>query len=309
MKALITGITGFVGRYLQNTLIVEGAEVFGTSRQSNVCKNIYQLDLQGQDEILSLLKKISPTHIFHLAGMSNVRDSWIHVSKTIETNTIGTINLLESVKKWGKETRVITIGSSEEYGKISINNGRKITEKSLLNPLSPYGASKAIISMLIKQYHNGFGLDVMHIRPFNHIGPGQKLGFVTADFAHQIALINKSTTNCNKIKVGNLESLRDFTDVRDIVRAYYMIALKGRAGEIYNVCSGKSISIQQILNILLSFSSKKIAIELDPNKMRPSDIPYFIGDYTKIKKATGWEPKIPLKHSLQDIYEHWLTVS
>ncbi|MBC6975843.1 GDP-mannose 4,6-dehydratase [Bacillus sp. Xin] len=307
MIALITGITGFVGHHLQNRLIAEGAEVYGTSRQSNLYKHTYQLDLQEQDEIVSLLKKISPTHIFHLAGMSNVRDSWVNVSKTIEANTLGTINLLEAVKKLDKEIRVITIGSSEEYGKATLGIHDTISETTLLNPLSPYGTSKAAVSMLVKQYYKGFGLDVIHVRPFNHIGPGQKLGFVTSDFAHQIALINNNT-NHNKIKVGNLESFRDFTDVRDIVRAYYMLALKGYAGEIYNVCSGISTSIQEILNILLSFSNKKIAIETDPNKMRPSDIPYFIGDYTKIKNLTKWEPKISIHHSLQDIYQYWLSV-
>ncbi|MBO1578124.1 GDP-mannose 4,6-dehydratase [Bacillus sp. XF8] len=307
MKALITGVTGFVGHHLQSTLIAEGAEVFGTSRQSHLYKNIYQLDLQRQDEVVSLLKRISPTHIFHLAGMSNVKDSWANVSKTIEANTIGTINLLEAVKEVNKNIRVITIGSSEEYGKVITNNYSKISETTLLNPLSPYGTSKAAIGMLIKQYYKGFGLNVIHVRPFNHIGPGQKLGFVTSDFAHQIALINNGNTNCNKIKVGNLESFRDFTDVRDIVRAYYMIALKGCAGEIYNVCSGTSTSIQEILNILLSFSNKKIDIETNPDKMRPSDIPYFIGDYTKIKNLTEWEPKISIHQSLQDIYQYWLS--
>ncbi|PEE40655.1 GDP-mannose 4,6-dehydratase [Bacillus pseudomycoides] len=308
MKALITGITGFVGRYLQSTLIAEGAEVFGTSRQSNLCKNTYQLDLQKKNEIVSLLKKISPTHIFHLAGISNVKDSWSNVSKTIKANTIATINLLEAVKKLNKEIRVITIGSSEEYGKVTLSNHSKISETTLLNPLSPYGISKATISMLAKQqYYKGLGLNVIHVRPFNHIGPGQKLGFVTSDFAHQIALINNNNSNYNKIKVGNLESFRDFTDVRDIVRAYYMIALKGCSGEIYNVCSGTSTSIQEILNILLSFSNKKINIETDPDKMRPSDIPYFIGDYIKLKNLTGWEPKISINQSLQDIYQYWLS--
>ncbi|MCI0764724.1 GDP-mannose 4,6-dehydratase [Bacillus sp. TL12] len=306
MIALITGITGFVGCHLQNRLIAEGAEVYGTSRQSNLCKHTYQLDLQKQNEIVSLLKKISPTHIFHLAGMSNISDSWLNVSKTIEVNTIGTINLLEAVKKLDKEIRVITIGSSEEYGKATLGIHDTISETTLLNPLNPYGTSKAAVSMLVKQYYKAFGLNVIHVRPFNHIGPGQKLGFVTSDFAHQIALINKNTTCCNTMKVGDLQSFRDFTDVRDIVRAYYLIALKGNAGETYNICSGISISIQNILNTLLSFSNKKIDIELDPNKMRPSDILYFIGDYTKLKNLVGWEPDISINQSLQDIYQYWL---
>ncbi|WP_078412223.1 GDP-mannose 4,6-dehydratase [Priestia abyssalis] len=306
MRALVTGVTGFVGHYLKEQLIIEGVEVFGTSRKENPCKGTYQLDLLDKDKIINLLKEVNPTHIFHLAGMSNVRDSWSHVSKTIEVNTIGTVNLLEAINKIDNGIRVITIGSSEEYGKVN-DITKKISEETFINPTSPYGLSKAAVSMLVKQYHKGYGLDVIHIRPFTHIGPGQKLGFVTSDFAYQIALINKGKTNNHDMKVGNLEAIRDFTDVRDIVKAYSLIALNGKAGEVYNVCSGEGTKIQEILDMLLSFSDKEINIETDPERMRPSEVPYFVGDYSKLEQLTNWKPILSLNQSLEDIYHSWLT--
>jgi GDP-4-dehydro-6-deoxy-D-mannose reductase len=305
MRALITGITGFVGKHLEKQLIAEGAEVFGTSRNSFIQNRCYQIDLLNKENIIKLLNEVKPTHIFHLAGISNVKNSWTDISKTIEVNTMATVNLLEAIYKVDNGIRVLTIGSSEEYGKV-INIDKKITEETGIRPVTPYGISKATISMLIKQFQQGYGLDIIHLRPFNHIGPGQKLGFVTSDFAYQIALINKGVTNTNKIIVGNLEAVRDFTDVRDIVKAYYLIALHGKAGEIYNVCSGKGIKVQKILEVLLSFSkNKKINIEIDPEKNRPSDLPYYVGDYKKLNQITNWEPMISLKKSLNDIYNYW----
>ncbi|MGD6818499.1 GDP-mannose 4,6-dehydratase [Metabacillus sp. 113a] len=305
MRALITGINGFVGPYLQHQLKAEGAEVYGTTRRQSSCKEIYQLNLKNQDHILRLLNKIKPTHIFHLAGLSNVKESWSNISETLETNTIGTINVLEAVKKYKNHVRVLTIGSSEEYGKIS-DGIYKTCEKTPLNPLSPYGTSKAAVSMITQNYHKGYGVDVIHIRPFNHIGAGQKKGFVTADFAYQVAMIAKEQTDSNKITVGNLASFRDFTDVRDIVRAYHLLALKGFSGEIYNVCSGMAVKIEELLNTFISFSSKEITINVDPEKLRPSEVPHLVGDCTKLTELTGWEPAIPIVNSLQDIYQDWI---
>ncbi|MBD8137272.1 GDP-mannose 4,6-dehydratase [Bacillus sp. CFBP 13597] len=305
MRALVTGITGFVGQYLKRELKNEGVEVFGTSRKANPRKTTYQLDLLDKEKIIRLLKEIKPTHIFHLAGMSNVRESWSYVSKTIEINTIGTAKLLEAIKEVDQCIRLITIGSSEEYGKV-YDITKKISEETHLNPANPYGLSKAAIGMMIKQHHNVYGLDVIHIRPFNHIGPGQRLGFVTSDFAYQIALMNKGKIHRNEMKVGNLEAIRDFTDVRDIVKAYYMVALNGMAGEVYNVCSGEGTKIQEVLKMLLSFSDKEIIIKIDKEKMRPSEVPYFVGDYSKLKQLTNWEPTLPIQQSLHCIYNNWL---
>lgn len=302
MRALITGITGFVGSYLEKELTGRGMEVFGTSKKYNK-KNIYQVDLLDKERIIHVLKETKPRYIFHLAGISNVRESWTNISKTMEVNTVGTANLLEAVKKVDQEIRVITIGSSEEYGRLMVE-GVKISEETPLNAVSPYGASKAAVSMLVKQFHQAYGMDIIHLRPFNHIGPGQRPGFVTTDFANQIACINKCKEQNRKMSVGNLEVVRDFTDVRDIVRAYYYIALYGKSGEIYNVSSGRGVMIKEILEILLAFSSKKIEVITDLEKMRPSDCPYFVGDPTKLKLITKWEPTFTMENSLLDIYNY-----
>jgi GDP-4-dehydro-6-deoxy-D-mannose reductase len=304
MRALITGITGFVGRYLQTYLLEQGIEVYGTSRKPQGDKSIYQINLYNEKDIFNMLHEVRPTHIFHLAGESNVKNSWLHVNEYFEANTITTIHLFEAVKKLREKVRIITIGSSEEYG--AVNTVENITEETPINPVNPYGVSKAAISMLSKQYFQAFGLDVIHLRPFNHIGPGQRLGFVTSDFAYQIAKINKSIENEPVIKVGNLDAIRDFTDVRDIVKAYYLIALKGKSGEIYNICSGKGIKIMDILNILLSYSKIEIKKVIDHQKMRPIDVPSFIGANVKVFQDTGWNPKISINRSLLDIYKYWL---
>ncbi|WP_440969550.1 GDP-mannose 4,6-dehydratase [Peribacillus frigoritolerans] len=306
MKALITGITGFVGYYLEKQLVDQGIEVFGTSRKVNLGKNIYQLDLLDKNKIQNILKEIKPTHVFHLAGESNVKNSWSNPSKTFEINTIGSANLLEAVYKVDNGIRVITIGSSEEYGKV--NNLKKITEEMSINPSNPYGISKAAVGMLINQLQKGFGMDVIHLRPFNHIGPSQKQGFVTSDFAYQIALFTKGKLINKQMKVGNLDAVRDFTDVRDIVKAYYLIAIHGRAGEVYNVCSGKGYKIKEILDILLSFTDKTIEIKIDSQNLRPQDSQFFIGDYKKLEKSTNWNPSISLTESLNDIYNYWLNI-
>ncbi|PAE26335.1 MULTISPECIES: GDP-mannose 4,6-dehydratase [Bacillaceae] len=305
MRALITGVSGFAGKYLENYLTNQGAEVFGTSRQSKPPKKYYTLDLADRKAAEKIIREVKPTHIFHLAGASNVRDSWKNISDTFESNTMGTVNLLEAAINADTGPRIITIGSSEEYGNVTIPlNG--ITEEAQINPISPYGLSKSVINKLINQYKISYGIDAIHLRPFNHIGPGQKRGFVTSDFAYQIALINKTKSN-NVLKVGNLEAVRDFTDVRDIVKAYYQIALKGKSGESYNVCSGKGIKVQEILNMLLSFSAREIIVEQTAENMRASDIPFYVGSPKKIKIASGWEPIIPIKDSLKDIYHFWLS--
>lgn len=306
MRALITGITGFVGYYLEKQLANQGIEVFGTSRKGSLGKNIYQLDLLDKNKIQNLLKEIKPTYVFHLAGESNVKNSWSNPSKTFEINTIGSANLLEAVYKVDNGIRVITIGSSEEYGKV--NNLNKITEEMFINPSNPYGISKAAVGMLINQLQKGFGMNVIHLRPFNHIGPIQKQGFVTSDFAYQIALFTKGKLINKQMKVGNLDAVRDFTDVRDIVKAYYLIAIHGRPGEVYNVCSGKGYKIKEILDILLSFTDEKIEIKIDSKNLRPQDSQFFIGDYTKLEKSTNWHPSIPLTESLHEIYNHWLNI-
>ncbi|MBY0074704.1 GDP-mannose 4,6-dehydratase [Priestia aryabhattai] len=304
MKALITGINGFVGKHLEYFL-KDRADVFGTSRIDHSERNIFKLCLLSEFDTVRLIEKVKPTHIFHLAGLSNVKESWENKEAFIQGNVIGTINLLEAVRKVDKNIRVITVGSSEEYG-IVPKGIEKVHEEIPLSPINPYGISKSAISMLIKLYNKSYGLDVIHARPFNHIGPGQRLGFVTTDFAYQIAMINKRKTQGNRMSIGNLEAIRDFTDVRDIVEAYYQLGQYGEAGEIYNICTGKGISIQSILNTLLSFSTVDIEIVIDSQKIRVSDIQSLVGDPKKLSQLTAWKPKRTIENTLEDIYNYWM---
>ncbi len=304
MKALITGITGFVGRHLERFL-KDKAEVYGTSRANRSENHIFRVDFQSETEIAELMNKLEPTHIFHLAGLSSVKDSWERKTDFIEANVMGTIHLLEAVRKTNRGIKVVTIGSSEEYGKIPPELD-KVSEEMRLDPSSPYGISKSAVSMLAKLYHESYGLDITHARPFNHIGPGQRQGFVTTDFAYQIALINKGKTKTAAMRVGNLKVARDFTDVRDIAEAYYLLACSGTAGEIYNVCTGKGVYIEEILEILSNFSDKKIEYEVDPARLRVADVPRLVGNPEKLMILTGWKPKKKLEDTLRDIYHHCL---
>lgn len=304
MRVLITGITGFVGKHLENFLL-DKADVYGTSRAEHANKHIFKLSLLSETETINIIEKVKPTHIFHLAGLSNVKDSWENKEKFIQANVISTIHLLEAVRKVDRGIRVITIGSAEEYGTIS-NVIDKIHEEIPLFPVNPYGISKSTVSRLVKLYNESYGLNVTHVRPFNHIGSTQRLGFVTTDFAYQIAMINKGKVNHTNMRVGNLEAIRDFTDVKDIVEAYYQIAQHGEAGEIYNVCTGEGTSIQEILNILLSFSKVNIKVLIDPKKIRISEVQKFVGDPGKLFNVTGWKPTRKLEETLKDIYDYWL---
>ncbi|WP_282939472.1 GDP-mannose 4,6-dehydratase [Paenibacillus sp. RC67] len=311
MKALITGITGFVAKYLADYLRKQGCEVWGTTRKSspvlfNKTINIVTLDLNSSSQILQLVNDIQPDCIFHLAGQSSVRDSWDNKAMTFDSNIIMTINLLEAVRSSNvsRTVKILTIGSSEEYGEVKLEE-MPIVEGNFLRPISPYGISKATVSMLVQHYYKAYSLNIIHARPFNHIGPGQGVGFVTSDFAKQISEIERGELR-PILKVGNLDAKRDFTDVRDIVRAYYLLTQSDKFGEIYNVCSGKPISIQDILDKLIKMSlNTEIQIQIDVNKMRPSDFPYYYGDSSALKSLTNWSPVISIDESLQDIMNYW----
>lgn len=306
-KALITGVSGFVGKKLANHLVASGYQVWGTTRRCSplflVGVTTLQLDLDDKDRILGLLEKVRPDVIFHLSGQSSVKKSWESIEETFKSNVINSINLFEAASKYSKkqDLKIITVGSSEEYGLGVIS---PINETMDTNPVTPYGLSKLTLCKLAEMYSKSFDLNIIHARAFNHIGPGQGLGFVTADFAKQIVEIEKGISQ-PVIFVGNLNSKRDFTDVRDIVEAYRMLYEKGRPKEVYNVCSGKSISIREILNCITSFSNKSIEILIDESKFRPVDIEEYYGANTKIFNDTGWEPKFTLRDSLYDIYQYW----
>lgn len=312
MKALITGITGFVGRHLAEYLLAEGMEVWGTTRSSSSNLSlkqdvhIVQTGLDNEVEIISMLNQIRPDHIYHLAGQSSVKLSWEKKAETFEANVTKTIHLLEAIRKSdiAETVRILTVGSSEEYGKVDLDE-MPIKETTPLRPISPYGISKATVSMVAQHYYNAYRLKIIHARPFNHIGPGQGLGFVTSDFAKQIVEIEQ-LKRAPVISVGNLTSKRDFMDVRDIIVAYKILLETKSYGEVYNVCSGSPVGINDILNYLLSHSyTSNINLELDPGRKRPSDLPLYFGENNKIKNSTNWNKTIGIEKSILDILNYW----
>ncbi|WGU93807.1 GDP-mannose 4,6-dehydratase [Paenibacillus dendritiformis] len=304
--SLITGINGFVGRYLGAHLKKKGHYVIGTSRKSEVhyeaCgyadEVIVIKDLSSYEEVRPILLKKYPDYIFHLAALSNVARAWEFPEEAFQSNVLTTVNLLNVAKEFPK-ARILTVGSSEEYG-YSADMTFPLKESSVTNPMNPYGLSKLNVSYLARQYHKAYGIDVVHVRPFNHIGPGQKEGFVVPDFASQIADIERGK-KAPILKVGNLNAYRDFTDVRDVVDAYEKLASKGVGGEIYNVCSSRPIAITDVLNILVSYSEIKVEIVQDPNRYRPVEIPFYYGDNSKITNSIPWKPEHSIEESLLEI--------
>jgi len=312
MKVLITGIAGFVGSHLAERLLEEKDEVFGIYLPGESLENIRRIrknlhlsgcDITQFDQLSRLVKRIQPDLIYHLAALSSVGKSFSHPLDTIETNVRGTLYLLEIVRNLKKQTKVLVVGSSDMYGKVSPREV-PLTEKKALLPVSPYGASKAACDLLAYQYFKSYGVYALRARAFNHTGPRQRTGFVIPDFASQIARIEAGKIP-PILKVGNLSTRRDISDVRDVVKAYISLMQKGKPGEAYNICSRKAYSIKNVLKILLSLSKKKIKVEVDEGKSRPAEIPIPTGDNSKIKKITGGKPEIPLKTTLEDTLNFW----
>jgi GDP-4-dehydro-6-deoxy-D-mannose reductase len=312
MKALITGITGFVGSHLAEFLLAEGVQVFGTIRWRSQTENIDHLagkitlldcDIRDGVSMRHVLDEVRPDHIYHLAAQSYVPMSWRAPAETLGTNIQGQVNLLESLRNLGINPMVQIACSSEEYGMVYPNEV-PITEDNPLRPLSPYGVSKVGQDLLAYQYFMSYGMNVVRTRAFNHTGPRRGPVFVTSNFARQIAEIEKGRQE-PVVRVGNLEAIRDFTDVRDIVRGYYVALMKGRPGEVYNLCSGKPHSIQDVLDGLLAQTKLEVKVEQEESRMRPSDVPILHGDNTKFREETGWEPQIPFEQTMVDLLDYW----
>jgi GDP-4-dehydro-6-deoxy-D-mannose reductase len=312
-RALITGITGFVGSHLAELLMAKGLEVYGIKRWRSKTENIIHImdqlhlkeaDLRDGHSLFEVIKEVKPHYIFHLAAQSFVPTSWRAPADTMETNAVGTLNLLEAVRKVGIDPAIHIAGSSEEYGLVYPDEV-PIKETNPLRPLSPYGVSKVASDMLGFQYHRSYGMRIVVTRSFNHTGPRRGEVFVTSNFAKQIVEIEKGKRD-PVIRVGNLEARRDFSDVRDVVRAYWLSVEKGEFGERYNICSGNPRVIKDILHIHLKNSTvKDIRIEHDPSRMRPSDVEILHGDCTKLKEWTGWVPEIPFEKSMNDLMDYW----
>ncbi len=310
MKILITGINGFCGRQLAKFLVSKNmGEVIGIDINKSITSsvlnsiNVILCDICNEEEIYTLIRNIKPDIIFHLSAKTFDPVSREKTMEFYMTNFGGTINLLEAIRAVEINPIILVPGSSAEYGLVP-KEENPINEKCLFRPISPYGISKILQDMVGYQYFNNYNLKIIRTRAFNITGPGEREDFVCSNFARQIAMIEKGLQE-SIIKVGNLEAKRDFTDVRDIVRGYWLAVEKGIFGEVYNICSGKDYSTKEILDILLSFSQIKIEIEQDPNRMRPADIPVQIGDYSKFKNQTGWSPEIPLNRTLKDLLDFW----
>ncbi len=311
MKALITGINGFVGSHLAEYLLdhtdwrVAGT-VYGPYQSIAHLRErleLYPAELSRLPVVEFVLDCARPDVIFHLAAIAVTGRSWRDPATTLQVNVGMQVNILQAVVNLQLGCRVLVIGSSEEYGAVSPDQ-LPVDERVPFRPLNPYAVSKVAQDMLGLQYHLSHGVDVVRVRPFNHIGPRQRLGFVVPDFASQVARIEAGLQE-GVMRVGNLEARRDFTDVRDVVRAYHLLALKGRSGEVYNIGSGEAHAIHEILDYLVAHSRVPIRVEPDPARMRPSDIPLVVCDYGRLHACTGWRPTIPFERSLDDVLAYW----
>jgi GDP-4-dehydro-6-deoxy-D-mannose reductase len=313
MRLLITGITGFVGSHMAEYALTHGAEVFGSSRWRSRTENIEHLrakirliecDLRDLAAVRALLEIADPTHVIHLAAQSFVGASWQMPAETLSTNIISQVNVLEGVRRLKIPPRVLVVGSSEEYGLVYPDE-LPIRETNPLRPLSPYAVSKVTQDLMGYQYFKSYGLPIVRTRAFNHEGPRRGEVFVTSNFAKQVAEI-EAGLRAPTIYVGDLKPRRDFSDVRDIVRGYWLLLERGEPGEVYNLCAGRSWAIQQVLDLLLGQSrAKGIIVETDPERLRPSDVMILEGDPSKMRAATGWAAQIPFEQTLKDLLAYW----
>ncbi len=290
MRALVTGAAGFVGPHLSRALEACGDEVVGLDQSNGP-------DLLDGDRWVDTFQQHTPDVVFHLAGWSDVSGSWQHPTRTFQINALGTLSVLEAARQV-KVSRVVLISSADVYGPVSPER-QPITELHSPQPRSPYGVSKQAAEALGLQYHRAHGLDVVIVRPFNHLGPGQGPQFAAPAFALQIAVAEAH--GGGEIAHGDLSAKRDLTDVRDVVRAYRMLAVSGEPGEIYNVCSGTAVAMAELLDMLVAQATVPIRRILDPARLRPVELPVLQGSHAKLTEATGWEPEIPLDRTLADV--------
>ncbi len=310
MQALITGAGGFVGGHLCNYLLEHTdwsltGTVFdpAAAGPEQPRLDLRPLDLRDGERVTAVVENVRPDVIFHLAAQSSVSASFDDPWDTLENNIHSEVNLLEAVRRSGREVRFLVIGSNEEYG---APNPEELpqTEQSPLRPGSPYAVSKVAQDFLGLQHYLAYGTSVVRVRPFNHTGPGQSPRFVVPAFASQIARIEAGLQE-PIMRVGNLSTSRDFSDVRDIVRAYHLAVTGGKAGEVYNLASGEPRLIKGVLETLLSYSAVDIQVERDPKRYRPVDVPVVYGSAEKFHRQTGWQPEIPFDQTLRDTLECW----
>lgn len=296
MRAFVTGGHGFVGPHLIEHLSASGDEVEAPHQR--------ELDLDDADGLTDALRAARPDAVYHLAALAHVGESWDDPRRTFAVNATGTLHLLEAARRCDPIPRVLLVGSAEVYGTVK-SDALPLHEDAPLVPVTPYAASKVAAEYLGVQYHLGYGVPVVRARSFNHVGPGQRGSFVVADIARRVAEAIR-TGSSDPIRVGNLAARRDFTDVRDVVRAYRLLVERGQAGEVYNVCSGHGVAVEELAHRLLEIADVDVAIETDPALVRPVDVPVLIGDNRRITAVTGWKPEIALDDTLRAVVRSFL---
>jgi GDP-4-dehydro-6-deoxy-D-mannose reductase len=301
LRAFVTGIAGFAGTHLAELLIKEGFKTYGTdlgerslARAAEIVKGaeLARCDVRDGETLSRIVSEVAPDIVFHLAAMASVLDCERNPTVAIETNVIGSSNLLDAVRNNAPNARTVVVSSSEVYGKVAPEQ-IPLAENAPVRPANLYGVTKASVEMLSTLYVQKYGMDIVILRPFNHVGPRQNPAFVCSDFAAQ------------RMDVGDLSVQRDFTDVKDMVRGYVVAARRARGGEIYNVCSGRSIRIEQVLHMVLGYAEVAIEVHRDPAKFRPSELPVLVGSSEKFAGATGWAADIPIEATLRDTLDYW----
>jgi len=313
MNILVTGIDGFVGSHLAEALTSNpGIRLFGIVENKSRVQNLshlahniqlHECDILNAEAVQKVVEAVQPDQLYHLAGQAFVPFSMKSPRDTFRVNIDGGINLLEAIRLRNSSCAVLIVSSGEVYGAVH-PDFLPVTETCPLAPSNPYAASKACIDLIAQQYRRTFKMNVVVARPFNHIGPRQSELFVASAFAKQIAEI-KIGRHEARIRVGNLNPKRDFTDVRDIVRAYIALLAKPMNEAVYNICSGKAVSIQEILDTLCEISGINVEISPDPDRMRANEVPLVVGSTARLFAATSWEPKIPLRETLQELLKFW----
>ena len=315
-RILITGFSGFVGGYLveQCQALYPDAQLFGVCRHpvSSPATNdgqhvtLVEADITHAEQMRQAVARTQPECIFHLAAQSSVAASWADPASTLRINAGGAIQLLEALRAEHLSPRVILVGSGEQYGLVHPEQN-PICEETAFQPISPYGVSKSAQDLYGYQYFVAYGLPILRVRPFNSFGPRQTALFVVADFARQIALIEQGKLE-PLLTVGNLQARRDFLPVEDVVSAYLAVARRGQPGQAYNIGSGRACSIEEILHILLRYSTKSIEVRTDPARLRPVDVPLLVADTSRLRTHTGWEPVTEVEHALEETLNYWRAV-
>jgi GDP-4-dehydro-6-deoxy-D-mannose reductase len=314
MKVLVTGIGGFVGSHFVDFLRREhrGAELFGLTRPHGSTGagaaggvRMLEADLNDPLALEPVLDVAEPDRVVHLAGQSSVHQSWLDPGGTLRTNVLGLVHLVDALRRRQLRPTLLVVGSAEEYGSVSFVD-LPLREDAPLVPASPYAVSKAAQGLLAAEYARGLGYPLVRTRTFHHTGPGRGEAFAESSFARQIAEIEIGLRE-GVLLVGNLEAMRDYTDVRDVVRAYWSLLdhAKEAAGGVFNVCSGRGLRIGDLLDRLLSHAKAKVEIRVDKSRLRPADVPAQVGDPSRLKALTGWEPRIPLEQSLEELLDDW----